>query len=224
MDLSQKVQKVSTSQEKKRNEKVRKIKEQLKVKKGEARPLVEKIKTEIKNIKFPDASSIIWMPILIGILSYLICCFSLCEKNDCYGPIILTFPLLMSKKALCWCLLHTINLLKKIPCEDDTKLISTSFVIEKKMTELATIFQEEDTQDDFLMFWIPLVLGVLFGILLIGSLITGLLKWLKYRAQNNQSLLGINDEGNWVYGSKVQDKAALTAEKGKNLAPVEEAK
>ena len=81
MDLSQKVQKVSTSQEKKRNEKVRKIKEQLKVKKGEARPLVEKIKTEIKNIKFPDASSIIWMPILIGILSYLICCFSLCEKK-----------------------------------------------------------------------------------------------------------------------------------------------
>ena len=185
---------------------------------------INQIKTEIKNVKFPDTSTFIWVPILVGILTYLICCFSLCEENDCCGPILLTFPLLMSKKALCRCLLQTISLLKKIPCEDDTKLLSTPPVIEEKLTELATLFQEEDTQDDLLMFWIPLVLGVLFGILLIGSLIAGLLKWIENRARNNQSLLGINNEGNWVYGSRVQDKAALTAEKGQNLAPVEETK
>ena len=92
-------------------------------------------------------------------------------------------------------------------------------MIEEKFTELANVFQETGKQDDLLMFWIPLVLGVLFGILLIGSLILGLLKWIDYRARNNQSLLGINDEGNWVYGSKVQDKAAKTAEKGINLGP-----
>ena len=67
---------------------------------------INQIKTDIKNnIKVPDASFIIWVPILIGILTYLICCFSLCEENDCCGPILLTFPLLMSKKSLCWCLL-----------------------------------------------------------------------------------------------------------------------
>ena len=185
---------------------------------------INQIKTDIKNNKVPDATIIIWVPILIGFLTYLICCFSLCEENDCCGPILLTFPLLMSKKALCWCSLQTINLLKKIPCEDDKKLISNPHVIEEKLTELATVFQEEGKQDDLLMFWIPLVLGVLFGILLIGSLIAGLLKWIDYRAPNNQSLLGINDEDNWVYGSKVQDKAALTAEKGQNLATVEKTK
>ena len=129
----------------------------------------------------------------------------------------------MSKKALCWCSLQTISLLKKIPCVD-TKLISNPHVIEEKFTEVANIFQEEETQDDLLMFWIPLVLGVFFGILLIGSLIAGLLKWMDYRVRKNQSLLGINDEDNWVYGSKVQDKAALTAEKGQNLTTVEETK
>ena len=185
---------------------------------------INQIKTDIKNNKVPDATIIIWVPILIGFLTYLICCFSLCEENDCCGPILLTFPLLMSKKALCWCSLQTINLLKKIPCEDDKKLISNPHVIEEKLTELATVFQEEGKQDDLLMFWIPLVLGVLFGILLIGSLIAGLLKWIDYRAPNNQSLLGINDEDNWVYGSKVQDKAALTAKKGQNLATVEKTK
>ena len=159
MDLGQKVQKVSTSQEKKRIEKVRKIKEQLnsrnEVKEDEGAPLVEvnKIMLEIKNIKFPDAFSTIWVPILIGIFAYLICCFSLCE-NDCYGQIILTFPLLMSKKALCWCLLQIINLLKKIPCEEeDTRLISTPpAVIEEKLTKLATVFQQEDTQHDLMKF------------------------------------------------------------------------
>ena len=115
-------------------------------------------------------------------------------------------------------------MLKKIPCEDDTKLISTHPVIEEKLTELAKVFQNEDTQDDLLRFWISLVLGVFFGILLIGSLIAGLLKWINYRAQNNQSLLGINNEENWVYGSRVQDKAALTAEKGQDVASVEETK
>ena len=180
-----------------------------------------KIKTNIKKIEIP-AASVIWVPILIGIITYLICCFSLCEENDCCGPILLTFPLLISKKALCWCILQTIKLLKKVPCEDDTKLL-TSPPVKETFTELANKFQKEETQDDLLMFWIPLVLGVLFGILFIGGIIAGLVRWMINRARNNQTLLGINDEGSWVYGSKLQQKAALTAEEGENV-PVEETK
>ena len=181
-----------------------------------------KIKTNIKKIEIP-AASVIWVPILIGIITYLICCFSLCEENDCCGPILLTFPLLISKKALCWCILQTINLLKKVPCEDDTKLISSP-PVKEKITELAKVFQEEETKNDLLVFWIPLlVLAAWFGILLIGGIITGLVRWMINRARNNQTLLGINDEGSWVYGSKLQQKAALTADEGKNV-PVEETK
>ena len=179
------------------------------------------IKTNIKKIE-SSAASVIWVPILIGIITYLICCFSLCEENDCCGPILLTFPLLISKKALCWCILQTIKLLKKVPCEDDTKLL-TSPLVKETFTELANKFQKEETQDDLLVFWIPLVLGVLFGILLIGGIIAGLVRWMINRARNNQTLLGINDEGSWVYGSKLQQKAALTADEGKNV-PVEETK
>ena len=84
--------------------------------------------------------------------------------------------------------------------------------MKEKLTELAAFFQEEDTQNNLLMFWIPLVLlGVVFGIRLIGSLLAGPLKWM-------------NNKDNWVYGIRVQDKAALSAEKGHNLAPVEETK
>ena len=93
---------------------------------------------------------------------------------------------------------------------DDTKLISSLPV---------GIFQEA-TQDDLLIFWTALVFGIVFGILLFGSLIAGLLKW----ARKSKSLLGINIEDNLVYGSRVQDKAALSAEKGQNLAPVKETK
>ena len=100
-------------------------------------------------------------------------------------------------------------------CVDDTKMISSLPV---------GIFQEEATQDDLLMFWIPLVLGIVFGILLIGSLIAGLLNWMNFGARKSQSLLGMSNEDNWVYGSRVQDKAALSAEKGQNLAPVKETK
>lgn len=95
--------------------------------------------------------------------------------------------------------------------------------MKETFTELANKFQKEETQDDLLVFWIPLVLGVLFGILLIGGIIAGLVRWMINRARNNQTLLGINDEGSWVYGSKLQQKAALTADEGKNV-PVEETK
>ena len=170
------------------------------------------IKTNLKKIETP-AASFIWVPILIGIMTYLVCCFSLCGENDSCGPILLTFPFLISKKALCWCLLQIINLLKKVPCEEDTKLLSPP-PVKEKITELAKVFQEEETQDNLLTFWIPIVLGVLFGILIIGGAIAGFMKWMINR-QNNQTLLRINDEGNWVYGSNVQERAALTAEEGK---------
>ena len=179
------------------------------------------IKTNIKKIEIPAASAI-WVPFLIGVITYLICCFSLCEENDCCGPILLTFPLLISKKALCWCILQTINLLKKVPCEDDTKLLASP-PVKEKFTELAKVFQEEEAQNDLFVFWIPLVLGVLFGILLIGGITAGLIRWMINRARDNQTLLGINDEGSWVYGSKLQQKAALTAEDAGKV-PVEETK
>lgn len=172
------------------------------------------IKANIMKVGIPAAS------FLIGIITYLICCFSLCEENDFCGPILLTFPFLISKKALCWCLLQIINLLKKVPCEEDTKLLSPP-PVKEKITELAEVFQEEETQDDLLTFWIPIVVGVLFGILIIGGAIAGFMKWMINR--NNQTLLRINNEGKWVYGSNVQERAALTAEEGKKT-PVGETK
>ena len=199
----------------KMNEDVQRIRDNLSEDKLKRR--FDQIKTNIKKIEIP-AASVIWVPILIGIITYLICCFSLCEENDCCWPILL----LISKKALCWCLIQTINLLKKVPCEDDTKLLSPP-PVKEKFTELAKVFQEEETQDDLLLFWIPLVLGVLFGILLIGGAIAGLVRWMTNRARNNQTLLRINDEGSWVYGGKLQQKAALTAEDRKKV-PVEETK
>ena len=214
--------------EQNRNEKVRKIKEHLNSSQNEPtnKDLIQKVQRKISEdfttMKEHLDKKFFGLCLVFGIMAYFICCF--CGQDECYGSVLLAFPFIISKEAFCWTLLKIINLLKKIPCEDDTKLISTPPVVKKKLTELATVFQEEDTQDDLLRFWIPLVLGVLFGILLIGSLIAGLLKWINYQARNNQSLLGINIEGNWVYGSKVQDKAALTAKKGQNLAPVEETK
>ena len=154
---------------------------------------ITQIKTGAKKIKAP--APIIWIPILLGILTYFVCCFSLGNENDCCGVIL-------------W--------------EDDTKLISAP-PVKEKLTELATVFQKDETQDDLLMFWIPLLLGVLIGLLLIGGIIAGFVKWMMYLTQNNQTLLGINNEGKWVYGTKLQDKAALTANEGKDL-PTRETK
>ena len=218
-DLTEIIKEEAEEVQENMNEDVQRIRDNLSEDKLKKR--FNQLKTNIKKIEIP-AASVIWVPILIGIITYMICCFSLCEENDCCGPILLTFPLLISKKALCWCILLTINLLEKVPYEDDTKLLSPP-PLKEKFTELAKVFQEEKTHDDLLLFWIPLVLGVLFGILLIGGIIAGLVRWMINRARNNQTLLGINDEGSWVYGSKLQQKAALTAEDGKKV-PVEETK
>ena len=156
-------------------------------------PLMERINIGAKKIKAP--APIIWIPIFLGILTHFVCCFSLGNENDCCGVIL-------------W--------------EDDTKLISAP-PVKEKLTELATVFQKDETQDDLLMFWIPLLLGVLIGLLLIGGIIAGFVKWMMYLTQNNQTLLGINNEGKWVYGTKLQDKAALTANEGKDL-PTRETK
>ena len=140
----------------------------------------EKVRKIVEQLNSSQKKKIIILPLMIiGIMIMAFCCCFFCGQDEC--------------------------------CENDTNLISTPPVVKEKLTELAAIFQEEDAQNDFLMFWIPLVLGVVFGILLIGSLIAGLLKWM-------------NNKDNWVYGIRVQDKAALIAEKGHNLAPVEETK
>ena len=229
MDSNQKAITLKAQRLKKnRNEKAQKIVEQLNSSQNEPtnkdliiKMVQEKISKGFKTMK-ENVDEKFVIGLVVGIMAFFLCCF--CGQDECYGLALLAVPFIISKKAFCWTLIKIINLLEKIPCEDDTKLISTPPVLKEKFNELATVFQEEEIQDDLLRFWIPLVLGVVFGILLIGSLIAGLLRWINYRARNNQSLLGINIDGNWVYGSRVQDKAALSAEKGQNLAPVEEKK
>ena len=172
MDSSKKVITLEAERQKQnKNEKVRKIVEQLNSSQNEP--------TNKDLIKMVQKKIIILPLIIIGIMIMAFCCCCFCGQDEC--------------------------------CENDTKLISTPPVVKEKLTELAAFFQEEDTQNNLLMFWIPLVLGVVFGILLIGSLIAGPLKWM-------------NNKDNWVYGIRVQDKAALSAKKGHNLAPVEETK
>ena len=176
MDSNQKaINSAAQRLEKNRNEKARKIVEQLNSSQNEptnkAKVLIqtvqEKITKDFKTIK-ENLDEKFVVGLVVGIIAFFLCCF--CGQDECYGSVLLAAPFIISKKAFCWTLLKIIYLLEKIPCEDDTKLISTPPVLKEKLTELATLFQEEDTQDDLMMFWIPLVLGVFFGILLIGIL------------------------------------------------------
>merc|ERR1712227_1161682 len=131
----------------KRNENVRKIKEQLnssRIKPTNRDLIQEKSTNSFKAIKENLDEKFVGL-CLVVVMAFFLCCF--CGQDKCYGSVILAVPILISKKAFCWTLLKIINLLRKIPCEDDTKLISTPPVIEEKLTELAKVFQDEDTED-----------------------------------------------------------------------------
>ena len=168
---------------------------------------IKQIGTDMKKNEVPFASFLVF-PFLMAILTYFLCCS--CGEDECYWPSLIILPFSISKKALCWTLIQTINLLKKIPCEEQKKPTFTP-ALKEIVSEVTIVFHEE--KDPILMFWILLAFSVLLGILLLGGLIFGLVQWT--RNQNIKTLLGINEDGNWVYGSKVQEKAALTAENGK---------
>lgn len=198
--------------EKNRNKKVRKIEEQLNssqndepTNKGPIRMFQEKITDDFKTIKenldkkfvgrlkyktplsLSSATTILF-PALIGILAYFICCF--CGQDECYGPVLLAVPIIISKKVFCWTVLKTVNLLEKIPCEEKTKI----------RTELVPVFQDDEHEVN-LLFWISLaLLAALLGTLFISALIAGLVKLLK--KQKDQTLLRIDEDGNWVYGGR----------------------
>ena len=180
--------------EKNRNEKARKIVEQLNSSQNEptnkAKDLIqtvqEKITKDFKTIK-ENLDEKLVIGLVVGIIAYFICCF--CGQDECYGPFLLAAPIIISKKAFCWTLVKTINFLEKIPCEEETKT----------HTELVEIIQDEPK--DNLLFWILfLALASLLGILFISAFIVGLVKLMK--KQKNQTLLQIDEDGNWVYGSK----------------------
>ena len=197
--------------EKHRNEKVRQIEEQLNssqndepTNKGPIQMFQEKITDDFKTIKENldkkfvarlkyktplslSSATTILLPVLIGILAYFICCF--CGQDECYGPVLLAVPLIISKKAFCWTVLETMNLLEKIPCEEKTKF----------HTELVAVVQDDAPKEN-LLFWILLALVALLGFLFISALIVGLIKLMK--KQKDQTLLQIDEDGNWVYGSK----------------------
>ena len=197
--------------EQKRNEKVHKIVQQLNSSQNEptVKSLIQKVQEKITEdfetikdnldeifvgrfkykipLSLSPATNII-LPLLIGIIAYFICCF--CGQDECYGPFLLAAPIIISKKAFCWTLVKTINLLEKIPCEEETK----------SHTELVEIIIQDEPKDN-LLFWILfLALASLLGILFISAFIVGLVKLMK--KQKNQTLLQIDEDGNWVYGSK----------------------
>ena len=150
-----------------------------------------RIKNKMKTIELPQAAPFIY-PLLIGIVAYFMCCS--CGQNDCYGPVLLALPIIVSKKALCWTLLNTINLLEKIPCEEDTENWTSS--------ELMVVIQDEESKGNML-FWILLAISAeiglaLIGILVIMAIIAGIVQLMK--KQKDQTLLRINEDGKWVYG------------------------
>ena len=193
--------------EKNRNEKVRKIEEQLNSSQNyepTIKDLIQMVQAKttddfktikdnlgrLKN-KIPlSLSSVttILLPLLIGIMAYFICCFR--GQEECYGPVLLAVPIIISKKVFCWTVLKTVNLLEKIPCEEKTKI----------PTELVPVFQDDEHEVDLLL-WISLaLLAALIGTLFISALIAGLVKLLK--KQKDQTLLRIDEDGNWVYGGR----------------------
>ena len=203
--------------EKNRNEKVRKIEEQLNSSQNyepTIKDLIQMVQAKttddfktikdnlgrLKN-KIPlslSSATTILLPLLIGIMAYFICCF--CGQDECYGPVLLAVPIIISKKVFCWTILNTANLLEKIPCEEKTKI----------PTELVPVFQDDEHEVDLLL-WISLaLLAALMGTLFISALIAGLVKLLK--KQKDQTLLRIDEYGNWVYGGIKQklDKVGET--------------
>ena len=150
-----------------------------------------RMKNKMKTIELPQAAPFIY-PLLFGIVAYFMCCS--CGQNDCYGPVLLALPIIVSKKALCWTLLNTINLLEKIPCEEEETKIWT----DSGTSELAVVFQEDESKFNLLF---PLALAALLGILLISAFIFGLVKLMK-KQRKDQTLLRINEDGKWVYGGE----------------------
>ena len=137
-------------------------------------------------LSLPPATTII-LPLLIGILAYFICCF--CGQDECYGPVLLAVPVIISKKAFCWTFLKSITLLEKIPSEEEIRIWTDS--------ELVVVFQEDESKFNLLF---PLAFAALLGILFISAFIFGLVKLMN--KQKDQTLLRINEDGNWVYGGK----------------------
>ena len=135
-----------------------------------------------------SSATTILLPALIGILAYFICCF--CGQDECYGPVLLAVPIIISKKVFCWTILNTVNLLEKVPCEEKVKI----------PTELVPVFRDDEHEVNLLL-WISLaLLAALLGTLFISALIAGLVKLLK--KQKDQTLLRIDEDGNWVYGGR----------------------
>ena len=221
MDSNQKkIIEESESRKKKRDEKVRKLVVALNSPPSSEqtnKTMIQKIKEEVienfETIKdnlnenvvgrlkyqiplsLPQATTII-LPLLIGILAYFICCF--CGQDECYGPVLLALPVIISKKAFCWSLLKSIDLLEKIPCEEEETKIWT----DSGTSELAVVFQEDESKFNLLF---PLALAALLGILLISAFIFGLVKLMK-KQRKDQTLLRINEDGKWVYGGEGTSK------------------
>ena len=156
--------------------------------------VVGRLKYQIP-LSLPQATTII-LPLLIGILAYFICCF--CGQDECYGPVLLALPVIISKKAFCWSLLKSIDLLEKIPCKEEESKIWT----DSGTSELAVVFQEDESKFNLLF---PLALAALLGILLISAFIFGLVKLMK-KQRKDQTLLRINEDGKWVYGGEGTSK------------------
>ena len=156
----------SQSRKKKRDEKVRKLVEALNSSSDRTnKTMIQKIKEEvienfetIKDIlnenvvgrlkykiplSLPPATTII-LPLLIGILAYFICCY--CGQDECYGPILLALPVIISKKAFCWTLLKSIDLLENIPCEEEKTKIWT----DSGTSGMVVVFQEDESKFNLL--------------------------------------------------------------------------
>ena len=185
-------------------EKVQKIKQKLKATKDSFIQLFEKrfemMKTQAQVIEFSPPQPLIF-PALIGIITYIICCFLLCgEREECCGFLILV-PLGLLKKIFCW-----------IICTAKAGLEKATDSMECVEIPLEEIFVENPPPskvEDWI--FIPLMF---LGFLLAGGLI-GLLTYCLSR-KNDDTLLKMNEKGIWEYApSFKKDLAKSDNENGK---------
>ena len=71
--------------------------------------------------------------------------------------------------------------------------------IKENLEKLVPVFQDDELEVN-LLFWISLAILAALGTLFISALIAGLVKLLK--KQKDQTLLRIDEDGNWVYGGR----------------------
>ena len=205
-DMKEDVQNIKEQLHDGTQEKVQKIKEKLKVSKNSFIKPFEKqfkmMKTQAQVIEFSPLQPLIF-PALVGIITYLVCCFLICGEREEFCGFLLLVPLGLLKKILCW-IICTAKI--KTGLE---KAVDSMKCVEMPLEETFIRYPSPSKVEDWI--FIPLMF---LGFLVVGGLI-GLLTYCLSR-KNDDTLLKMNEKGIWEYApSFKKDLAKSDNENGK---------